>query len=216
MLVLPWEKVMKRSGILFVAMACATALSAVRVSHAAERGFYAGAAYSDVSAEFGSGPVLVAGSSSGIFDSGVNPVGSRGIKVVGGYRALDWLAIEADYLDLSRTTEKQSFVCVTTPCQDRNQADTSSASLSALALWPVGKFDLFLRAGFMSWTSDVEYINNDGTVAGSVDFGGTNEKYGFGAQFNLRRITARLEYEDLRFGAVRAESWSLGFAYRFR
>jgi hypothetical protein len=207
---------MKRSDILLVVMVCTTALCAIRVSQAAERGFYAGAGYSDVSPDDVPRPVLLGGTSSGINGSGVNPVGSRGIKVVGGYRALDWLAIEADYLDLSRTTEDQNFVCVTTPCQDHNQADASSTSLSALALWPVGKFDFFLRAGFMSWKSDVEYFNDDGTVAASTDFSGTNEKYGFGAQFNLRWITARLEYEDLRFGAVHAESWSLGFAYSFR
>jgi hypothetical protein len=205
---------MQRSCIQFAAMVCTTALCAFPNAHGAERGFYAGAGYSDVSADYGPRPILLA--TSDLYDSGMETIGPRGFKAAVGYRALDWLAIEADYLDLSQVRERIVYPCVGGPCVDHSEADTSSGSFSALALWPIGRFDLFVRAGFMSWKSQFATITSAGTVEGSADFSGTNGKYGAGAQFNLRWITARLEYEELRFGALRADSWSLGFAYRFR
>ncbi len=113
------------------------------------------------------------------------------------------------------TSGDLGLVCVTQPCPDRLRAETSSASLSALAMWPIGKFDLFARLGVSRWESTVEGRNTDGSRFWSQHLSGTDEKYGAGAQFHLHKLTARLEYEHLRFAGDAADTWSIGIACNF-
>ena len=96
------------------------------------------------------------------------------------------------------------------------RAETTSASLSALALWPLGKFDIFARVGLSYWDSTLETINTDGSRFWHQDLSGTDEKFGAGAQLHFHKVTARLEYEHLRFSGDAADTWSLGVAYSFR
>ena len=108
------------------------------------------------------------------------------------------------------------LVCVTQPCPDQIRAETTSTSLSTLALWPLGKFDVFARVGLTHWDSTIETINPDGSRFWHQDLGGTDEKFGAGAQFHFHKMTARLEYERLRFSGDAVNTWSLGVAYSFR
>jgi len=206
---------MKNSSIYCVAL-----LAAASVASAADRGWYAGAAYSSVSADYAPAPELAfpAGlETPSRYTSGEpDTIGSQGFKLVAGFRALDWLAFEADYLDLGSDSEPLDLVCVTQPCPDRIRAETASTSLSALALWPLGKFDVFMRVGISHWDSKIETINSDGSRFWHQDLSGTNEKYGVGAQVHFHQVTARLEYERLRFSGDAADNWSIGVAYSFR
>jgi opacity protein-like surface antigen len=206
------------------------ALAISGTANAADHGWYLGAAYSNVSPDYAPPPsiiVLPAGGVSGVFSSGIHTpsyltgdeldsIGSTGFKAVAGYRAFDWLAFEVDYLDLSSDSVSLGLVCVTQPCPNTFHADTSSASLSALALWPLGKFDLFARIGLSRWKTELEAINTDGSRFWSQDLLGTDEKYGAGAQIHFDKVTARLEYEHLRFSGDAADTWSIGAAYSFR
>ena len=199
-------------------------LAAAGTAQAADRGFYLGLAFSDVSPDYAT-PQMTAyptdvtpasiDTPSYVTGDLVDSIGSTGFKGVVGYRALDWLAFEADYLDLDGDSASLGLVCVTQPCPDRIRAETSSASLSALAMWPIGKFDLFARLGVSRWESTVEGRNTDGSRFWSQEFSGTDEKYGAGAQFHIHKLTARLEYEHLRFAGDAADTWSIGIAYRF-
>ena len=193
-------------------------------AQAADRGFYLGLAYSSVSPDYAppemvAWPTVAADSlgdtpsrvTGGLLDS----IGSQGFKPIVGYRVLDWLAFEADYLDLSSDSAAMVFVCIDQPCPSKARAETSSTSLSALAMSPVGKLDLFARLGVSRRKSTIDTLNDDGSRFWSQDFSGTDEKYGVGGQVHIDKVTARLEYEHLRFGGDAADTWSVGIAWAF-
>jgi hypothetical protein len=209
---------MKHSHILWTAL-LATLMWIPEATQAAERGWYLGVAYSNLSADYATPDYAVPLTNvtpSRYTDGELDTIGSQGVKLVAGFRALDWLAFEADYLDLSGDSAPLGLFCVTQPCPDVIRAVTTNASLSALALWPLGKFDLFARVGLSHWESTLETINPDGSRFWSRDLDGTDEKYGAGAQLHFHKVTARLEYEHLRFSGDAADAWSLGIAYSFR
>jgi opacity protein-like surface antigen len=210
---------MKDSQVLCTALLTAL-LATPDASCAAEHGWYIGAAYANVSADYAPTPELAYptdfDNSSRLFGGDADPIGSQGFKLMAGYRLLDWLAIEADYLDLDGDTEPLEIFCVTLPCPDRIRADLTSASLSALALWPLGKFDIFARVGVSRWNSKIETFNPDGSRFWSQDVTNNDGKFGAGAQLHFHKVMARLEYERLRFGGDAADTWSIGVAYSFR
>ena len=207
------EKHMKQSRALAAAAFCTALLSTSLVCSAGERGWYVGAALSSVSPNYAPRPTTLP---AGIALAGsLDPIGSHGYKLVAGYRAVDWLAVEADYLDLNSNGAPLNLVCVAQPCPNRVRTESSAASLSALALWPFGRFDLFARAGLSRWHSNLD-VSSDGNRLFSQRIRGTDEKYGAGAQLRVHKITARLEYEHLRFGRDSADTWSIGAAYDFR
>jgi hypothetical protein len=187
---------------------------------ATDHGWYLGAAYSNVSPNYASSDEIAFpvdfDTPSRLAGGGLDAIGSEGFKLLAGFRALDWLAFEVDYLDLSGDSAPLGLFCVTQPCPDQIRAETSSASLSALALWPLGKFDIFARLGLSSWDSKIETFNTDGSRFWHRNLNGTDEKFGAGAQLHIHKVTARLEYERLRFGGDAANTWSLGVAYSFR
>jgi OmpA-OmpF porin, OOP family len=209
---------MKQSYILWVAPLAAL-MATSDATHAAERAWYLGAAYSNVSADYAPTPESFGPNTietpSHYTGGELDTIGSQGFKLVGGFRAFEWLAFEADYLDLSGDSAPLGLVCVTQPCPDQIRAQTTNASLSALALWPVGKYDIFARVGLSHWESALETINPDGSRFWHQELDGTDEKYGAGAQFHFHQVTARLEYERLRFSGDAADTWSLGIAYSF-
>jgi hypothetical protein len=204
---------MKRLRALTAAACCTALLLATDACSAGELGWYVGAALSDVSPTYA--PRLTTGPAGIALAGSLDPIGSLGYKLVAGYRAVDWLSIEADYLDLDSNSAPLNLVCVAQPCPNRVRTESSVASLSALALWPLGRFDLFARAGLSRWQSDLD-VRSDGTRLFSSHLRGTDEKFGAGAQLRVRKITARLEYEHLRFGRDSADTWSIGAAYAFR
>jgi hypothetical protein len=192
-------------------------------AHAADHGFYLGLAYSDVSPDYAtpifhidSATITAAGDTpSRVTGDAVEAIGSKGLKGVLGYRVYDWLAFEVDYLGLDGDSSPMNLVCVTQPCPDKVEAESSSYSFSALGLWPLGNFDVFARIGVSRWDSRVSLVTSDGWRFWSEDLTGTDEKYGVGGQFHFHQLTTRLEYEHLRFGGDAADTWSLGIAWRF-
>src|SRR6187431_1983858 len=179
-------------------------LAAAGTAQAADHGFYLGLSWSGVSPDYAEPQMTAfptdqdpaaADTPSRVTGDLVDSIGSQGFKPIVGYRVLDWLAFEADYLDLSSDSAAMVFVCIDQPCPSKARAETSSTSLSALAMWPVGKFDLFARLGVSRWKSTIDTLNDDGSRFWSQDFSGTDEKYGVGGQVHIDKVTARLEYE---------------------
>jgi len=204
-------------------LSLATLLAILGNAHAADRGFYLGLAYSDVSPDYAT-PEMVAYPGSGIpstdtpsYVTGdvVDPIGSNGIKGLVGYRVFDWLAFEVDYLRLEGNSAPLELVCITQPCPDKVEAESSSYSFSALGLWPLGKFDVFARVGVSRWDSKISLLNPDGQHFWATDVTGTDPKFGVGAQMHIQKLTARIEYEYLSFGKDAADTWSIGIAYGF-
>jgi hypothetical protein len=189
-------------------------------AQAADHGWYLGAAYSNLSADY-SPPEEFAiptdfATPSPFPGIVAETIGSDGFKLDAGYRVLDWLAFEADYFDFGSNSAPLGIFCVNQPCPATIRGATASASLSALALWPIGRFDVFARVGLSRWETSLEMFYDDGSRFWHQDIDGTDEKYGAGAQVHFGKIAARLEYEHLRFSADAADTWSLGVAYNFR
>jgi opacity protein-like surface antigen len=109
--------------------------------------------------------------------------GSTGYKVIAGWRFLDWLAVEANYVDLGSGEDKVQGETIET--------DVSGASLSAVGFLPIGPVDVFARAGAIDWSADVTLSGLD--LKGSDD--GTDFTYGVGVQFRVWSLSFRAEYE---------------------
>ena len=201
-------------------LSLAALLTVFGTAHSAERGFYLGVGYSDVTPHYATPMVYLDAriprdTPSRVTGDAVEPIGSYGIKGLVGYRVYDWLAFEVDYLRLDGNSAPTNLVCVTQPCPDKIQAESSNYSFSTLGLWPIGKFDVFARVGVSRWESKISLLTSDGWRYWSEDLTGTEAKYGGGAQVHIGAVTARLEYEHLSFGDDAADTWSIGIAYGF-
>ena len=136
---------------------------------AADNGFYIGGGISQSNTEL---------SLEGL---GSDDVDDTGFKIIGGWRPLDFLAVEANYIDLGGDSE------------DGTSIDSSAISVSALLLAEIGIVDLYARAGMAMW--DTEFSD----FGESVSDDGWEPTYGVGVGVHFGSIGARLEYE--RFSA---------------
>jgi opacity protein-like surface antigen len=185
-----------------------------------ERGFYIGGAYSNVSADY-SPSVRLTDMVSGIPDPGpidlsaLDPLGSGAWRILTGYRAFDWLAVEGDFSRFQGNRAPTGILCVTIPCPALMHGEVSTTSLSVLGLYPVGRFDLYARAGLTRWRAEIDTLNFDDSNLGSANESDTDASYGAGAQFHVDSFAMRLEYQRLRFGADTADLTLLGVTYAF-
>jgi hypothetical protein len=131
-------------------------------------------------------------------------VDSTGFKGIIGWRFVDWLAVEANYVDLGSGDDRVAGT--------RIETDVSGISLSAVGFVPVGPVDLFARVGVIDWEADV--TARDFGFDASDD--GTDIAYGIGAQFRIWSLSLRGEYE--RFDISNADTvdmLSLGVTWTF-
>jgi hypothetical protein len=138
------------------------------------------------------------------FDGGNFDGDDTGFKAIAGWRFLDWLSVEANYVDLGAGDDVVDGETL--------EIDASGISLSALGFWPIGPVDLFARIGAINWDAEVT----------SADFGelasddGTDLTYGVGAQFRVWGLSIRGEYE--RFDIEDADTidmFSVGVTWTF-
>jgi len=130
---------------------------------AADNGFYLGAGITATDFEIG-------GSSDSLDDNS--------FKVIAGFRPLNWLAFEANYIDLGGDSS------------DGVDLDTSAISVSALLLAEVGVIDLYARAGMANFSVDVDF-------GGGLEFSDDSWEptYGVGIGAHFGSIGVRAEYE---------------------
>ena len=129
--------------------------------------------------------------------------GSTGFKLIAGWRFLDWLAVEADYVDLGSGNDKVQGVELET--------DVSGVSLSAVGFLPLGPVDLMARAGAINWSAD---LRSPGF--GSISDDGTDFTWGVGAQFRVASLAIRAEYEQFDIAdANTVDMISLGVTWTF-
>ncbi len=151
----------------FVALAALgslTLLTAGPQAMAADNGFYVGAGITQT--EFD-----IDGLGSGELDD-------SSFKLIGGFRPLDWLAVEANYIDLGGDEEGGESL------------ETSAITVSALGIWEIGVIDLYARAGFAKWDADFDFGGGD-----DISDDGWEPTYGVGIGAHFGSIGARLEYE---------------------
>ncbi len=136
------------------------------------------------------GATHIGGEAQDIDDTTFNySVDEVGFKVVTGYRASDYLAFEAGYLNFGRFSDTVGSTDV-----DLNPY--------ALGLWAVGtlplfeRFELFARAGWGFWEAAIK--TREGNVSEADRRDGSDFAYGIGAGVRLGEAFAlRLEYDAL-------------------
>ena len=148
----------------------------------ADNGFYLGASVGESSVQFD--------------DANLNfDASATGYKAIAGWRFLDWLAVEGNYVDLGSGEDKV--------IGEKVKSDVNGLSLSAVGFLPVGPVDLFARVGAINWNADVNAPDLD--LKSSDD--GTDLAYGIGAQFRVWSLSIRGEYE--RFDISNADTVDL-------
>jgi OOP family OmpA-OmpF porin len=129
---------------------------------------------------------------------------STGFKGILGWRFLDWLAVEANYVDLGSGDDRVAG--------ERIESDVSGLSLGAVGFLPVGPVDLFARVGMIDWEAD---LSAPGLGLETSD-DGTDLTYGVGAQFRVWSLSLRAEYERFDLSdADTVDMVSLGVTWTF-
>lgn len=122
-----------------------------------------------------------------------------GFKVIAGIRPLDWLAIEANYVNFGKAKDSGLEI------------DADGISAFAVGFLPVGPVDLFAKGGLVSWDSE---IGTRGITLSRDD--GTDLAYGVGAQFRLGSLSLRAEYEVFDIDDVDdVNMFSIGVTWTF-
>ncbi len=129
---------------------------------------------------------------------------STGYKLIGGWRFVDWLSVEANYVDLGTADDKV--------LGEKIETDVSGFSVSAVGFLPVGPVDLFARVGAINWNADLKAPSLG--LKGSDD--GTDLTYGVGVQFRVWSLSLRGEYERYDVSdADTVDMVSLGVTWTF-
>src|SRR5690606_14211621 len=122
-----------------------------------------------------------------------------GFKLIVGIRPLDWLAVEANYIDFGSPRDTVSGT--------RDQASGDGITASVVGFLPAGPVDLFARAGLVSWDADLN---------GRLSTDGTDLTYGVGAQFRVWSLSVRAEYEKFDAdGLDDLSMFSIGATFTF-
>ncbi len=126
---------------------------------------------------------------------------ATGFKVIGGWRFIDWLAVEANYVDFGAMSDEID--------SEELQLDADGYSVSALAFLPVGPVDLFARVGAFMWDASIR------TDFDRLSDDGTDLVWGGGVQFRVWSLSIRGEYERYDLDGADIDMFSLGATWTF-
>jgi hypothetical protein len=127
---------------------------------------------------------------------------ATGYKLIAGWRFLDWLAVEGNYIDFGSGDDSVSGAEI--------ESEADGVSLSAVGFLPIGPVDLFARVGAVDWSAD---LSSPGIGSASDD--GTDLTYGVGAQFRVWSLSIRAEYEIFDIEDVDVDMISVGVTWTF-
>ncbi|HEY6824592.1 MAG TPA: outer membrane beta-barrel protein [Steroidobacteraceae bacterium] len=112
-------------------------------------------------------------------------------KAYAGVRPLNWLAAEADYIDLGSNSGTNA---------SGSSATTNGSAFAAYAVGflpiPLPIVDIFGKVGLARWKYDGNVIPPFGSSGTSFSTNGTDFAWGIGVQAHISLIGARLEYEN--------------------
>lgn len=155
---------------------------------AADNGIYVGGSLGQANVEIDEGPIDIDGD-------------DTGFKVIAGIRPLDWLGVEANYVNFGEVED------------DGFEIDADGISAFAVGFLAVGPVDLFAKGGLVSWDSSVGL---DGVSGDVFSEDGTDLAYGVGAQFRVWSLSLRAEYEVFDVDDVDdLNMFSVGFTFTF-
>lgn len=127
---------------------------------------------------------------------------ATGFKVIAGWRFLDWLAVEGNYVDFGSGND--------TVAGQKIKTDGDGLSLSAVGFLPIGPVDLFARVGVFDWSAHASSVS-----IGKFGDNGTDLTYGVGAQFRIWSLSLRAEYERFDLSGTDANLLSVGATWTF-
>jgi OOP family OmpA-OmpF porin len=112
-----------------------------------------------------------------------------GFKLIAGYRIIDWLAVEANYADYGKPSDRIFGLGF--------EGDVTAFSISAIGMLPLDSVDLFIRGGISRWDAKLRGLN-DRFVLASDD--NVDPLFGLGAQLRFGNVAIRAEWEALLLG----------------
>lgn len=176
-----------RSLVLAALLALATSFA-----HAADNGFYLGAAITQANIDD--------------FEADDFELDDTAWKIIAGFRPLDAFAVEASYMDLG--DERGSI-----PGLGTASAEANAITAFGVLLLPLAPIDLYAKAGLALWNVEGSF---SGVANADFDEDGTEFAYGAGVQARLGSFAIRGEYEAFDIDDTDgAELFSLGFTYTF-
>jgi len=152
---------------------------------AADNGFYLGAGITDTKFD--------------VKNVGSGSLDDNSFKLIAGVRPLNWLAVEANYIDLG--SDKSNGASV----------DGTAFTVSGLLLAEFGIVDLYARGGMANW----KFNGSFNGIRNSED--GWEPTYGAGVGLHFGSIGVRAEYETFDASDVdtRVNTFSVSFTYTF-
>lgn len=126
------------------------------------------------------------------------------LKVFAGYNfelPVVTLGVEGAYADFGKPDIDYSFGLLT--------LDTTGLSLWGTAAISLGPLDLYGKAGFLRWDSELNFLGE------AVGDDGTDPGFGLGARFNIASFELRGEFEVFDLDGADLQMLSLGVAYHF-
>jgi hypothetical protein len=125
-------------------------------------------------------------------------------KLIAGVRALDWFAVEMNYVDFGNMTATAGVA--------HGEYTLKGVDAFAVGLYEVALVDLYAKAGVVWWDQNASI--SDITVP-QFDKSGYDAAYGAGVQLHFGSLGARLEYEKFAIGDTNASLISLGVTWTF-
>jgi OOP family OmpA-OmpF porin len=151
------------------------------IAQAGDNGFYLGAGVSQAQIDDFS-------DNFGVSDLDDFEIDDTAFKIIAGFRPIDLIAIEANYMDLGSES-----VDVGVGSFDAEAKAYAAYGLVYLPL-PLPILDVYAKAGLARWELDGSF---DGLGEEfDLDNSGTDFAYGAGAQLNFGSLSARLEWEN--------------------
>jgi hypothetical protein len=125
---------------------------------------------------------LGAGITSSKFDVGnaSDSLDDNSYKIIAGFRPLDWLAVEGNFIDLGSESDPGISL------------DAQAFTVSGLLIAEFAVIDLYARLGMANWKLDAEFDN----LNSSDD--GWEPTYGVGIGAHFGSIGVRAEYESFQ------------------
>jgi OOP family OmpA-OmpF porin len=171
-----------------LAAATAAVLAATPAFAADDSGLYIGAGLGNFALD-----------SQGLFDGKDFDGSDIGFKVFGGYKFMEYLAVEVEYIDGGEPDDNYN-VGNDSPQRLRANVGVTGFAGSAVGILPIGEsFDLFAKAGFIMWDADgdAKIFNGDTIVArDSYNGDGTDFAWGVGGTWHIMEaLDLRAEYQ---------------------
>jgi len=183
----------RRKPLAWMAFLLPAMLAAGGAANAADNGFYLGAAVTQAKVD-------------DIFDTNLE-IDNTGYKIIAGFRPLDLLAVEANYIDLGDETRSLGLA--------NANADAKAFAAFGLLFLPIPIVDIYAKAGLARWKLEGN-SNLGNTSLFRTDDEGTEFAYGAGAQLQFGSLGARLEYESFEIDNTDgADIVSLGLTWTF-